>query len=278
MRAADLNPNPDLAIPTLPVICDRCRAGGMAGDAAFSAIPDILAFAPVPVRARADGWTEQHQRAFIAALAITGSPRAAARAIGKHAFGAERLRNARGGREFALAWDAAVDLARERETHRIHANLAELAEKRDSEIASLGDGGRAGEATDPPGFDPEFDSEDRRDYLEAMDNIRQKLLRARRLLLAGLADDPAKRAAWEELCGPVDWDKAERLEPQDNEPGQPHPDGQPSMPHMREPDMLLCNEAGLLGDFTGETEVMDEIRRQVAEVIARKDKADDGET
>ena len=32
------------------------------------------------------------------------------------------------------------------------------------------------------------------------------------------ADDPAKRAAWETLVGPVDWDKAERLEAQADEP------------------------------------------------------------
>ena len=39
------------AIPTVPVICDKCRAQGMAGDPAFAAIPDILAFDPVPRRA-----------------------------------------------------------------------------------------------------------------------------------------------------------------------------------------------------------------------------------
>jgi hypothetical protein len=57
----------------------------MAGDEAISAIPDLLNFDPVPRRARADGWTAEHQRAFIAALAVTGSARQAARAIGKHA-------------------------------------------------------------------------------------------------------------------------------------------------------------------------------------------------
>ena len=36
MNASELNPTPDLAIPTLPVICERCRAEGMAGDEAFA--------------------------------------------------------------------------------------------------------------------------------------------------------------------------------------------------------------------------------------------------
>jgi hypothetical protein len=82
MHASDLPQNPDLSIPTLPVICEKCRATGMAGDEAFSAIPDILDFTPVQRRARAYGWSPELQRAFIAALAITGSRREAARAIG----------------------------------------------------------------------------------------------------------------------------------------------------------------------------------------------------
>lgn len=127
MHASELNPSPDLSVPTLPVICDACRATGMAGDEAFAAIPDILAFDPVPRRAHANNWTAEHQRAFIAALAITGSPRQAARAIGRHAFGAEQLKTARGGRSFAAAWDAAMELARDREVARIHTNLADLA-------------------------------------------------------------------------------------------------------------------------------------------------------
>ena len=55
MKKSELNPDPDLTLPTIPVICDQCRASGMAGDEAFSGIPDILSFEPVPRRARADG-------------------------------------------------------------------------------------------------------------------------------------------------------------------------------------------------------------------------------
>lgn len=48
----------ETAIPPIPVICDACRATGMAGDEAFSAIPDILAFEPVQRRAHANGWID----------------------------------------------------------------------------------------------------------------------------------------------------------------------------------------------------------------------------
>ena len=129
MKKTELNPDPDLSIPILPVICEQCRLQGMAGDENFAGIPDILGFDPVPRRARADGWKPEHQRAFIAALAITGSPRQAARTIGKHEFGAQSLRQARGGRGFAAAWDAALDIARDREFARIHGNLGDLADQ-----------------------------------------------------------------------------------------------------------------------------------------------------
>jgi hypothetical protein len=68
----------------IPVVCDRCRAEGLAGDDPFEAFGDLLDFEPVPRRkARADGWDAECQRAFVAALSLTGSVRAAARAVGK---------------------------------------------------------------------------------------------------------------------------------------------------------------------------------------------------
>ena len=285
MRASDLNPRPDLSIPPLPVICDQCRATGVAGDPLFSAIPDILAFAPVPVRTRADGWTERHQRAFIAGLAITGSPRQAARAIGKHAYGAERLRNARGGREFAAAWDAALDLARERETNRIHANLAQLAEQSDAENGQLAPAAGRPRSDLPmrpedspyireiygDDYDPDEFLEGHVEYVHARGRIREKMLRARRILLSEIAGDPARRAAWELLAGPVDWEKAERGDPQDNEPGGSVGDDAPQLPHLREPDMQLCNEAGLLGEFTGVGINLDEeLSKAAAEELRRR--------
>ncbi|MEA3045264.1 MAG: hypothetical protein QOH47_3102 [Sphingomonadales bacterium] len=107
----------------IPVICDRCRAEGTAGAAGFADFGDLLDFAPVPRRPRADGWTGELQRAFIAALAVTGTPRRAARAVGKSAFGAEQLRSAKGGEGFDAAWVRALALAGEKGRHRLAAGL-----------------------------------------------------------------------------------------------------------------------------------------------------------
>jgi hypothetical protein len=111
----------------LPVVCDKCGAEGAAGDDAFAGIPDILAFDPVPRRAHDKLWDAETQRAFIAALAVSGSPVRAARSIGRHALGAEKLRKARGARSFNEAWEAAMDIARERELVRLHGKLDQLA-------------------------------------------------------------------------------------------------------------------------------------------------------
>ncbi|RST29452.1 hypothetical protein HMF7854_00360 [Sphingomonas ginkgonis] len=124
------------ATPVIPVVCDRCRAEGFAGKDRFGEIRDLLSFEPVPRRAHADGWRPEHQRAFIAALAITGSPRRAARTAGRHANGAEQLRNARGAAAFARAWDEALALYRERELLRLKDNLDALAGQVEQERAA----------------------------------------------------------------------------------------------------------------------------------------------
>ena len=196
MNKSELNPDPDLSVPAIPVICDKCRAEGMAGDEAFSGVPDLLDFEPVQRRARSDGWKPEHQRAFIAALALTGSPRQAARTIGKHEFGAQRLRQARGGRSFAAAWDAAEDLYRERERERIHANLKDLADQRDDSPSPLAGEGRGEGDEDSP----------TRELDEARDRILKRVERIQRDYLLEIRRDPEQRRAYEILNGPVDWD------------------------------------------------------------------------
>lgn len=62
-------------------------------------------FHPVPVRERADGWTEERQCCFLAYLYITGSVAAAAEAVGMSRVSAYRLRKRDGARGFAHAWD-----------------------------------------------------------------------------------------------------------------------------------------------------------------------------
>lgn len=72
------------------------------------------AFTPVPTRrARADGWTRERQRGFIAALAQCGDVAAAARAVGMSMQSAYRLRKRAGAESFSAAWEAALDQAGE---------------------------------------------------------------------------------------------------------------------------------------------------------------------
>jgi len=71
---------------------------------------DLIAFTPVPrEKDRSNGWKPEVQRAFIEALADTGSVKAACRAVGRADHGAYRLRRHPEGAEFAAAWDAALD-------------------------------------------------------------------------------------------------------------------------------------------------------------------------
>lgn len=73
---------------------------------------DSAAFAPVPLRARHDGWTLTRQRQFVEALTETGSVTAAARSVGMTAQSAYRLRRRDSARDFAAAWDAALEMGR----------------------------------------------------------------------------------------------------------------------------------------------------------------------
>jgi len=81
------------AVPTIPVICDICRAEGSAGAEGFAEIEDILGFEPVPRRPQVNSWTPEQQRAFIAALAITGSAARAAAVTSSGNSSSEEARN-----------------------------------------------------------------------------------------------------------------------------------------------------------------------------------------
>lgn len=72
---------------------------------------EIPAFDPVPrQKVRRDGWTPARQRAFIEALADTGSVDAACRAVDMSQVGAYLLRRQPGAEGFRAAWEAALDL------------------------------------------------------------------------------------------------------------------------------------------------------------------------
>ena len=70
-----------------------------------------LTFTPVPRRRdRSNGWKPEVQHRFIAALAETGSVKAACRRVRRTDCGAYALRNHPAGASFRAAWDAAADL------------------------------------------------------------------------------------------------------------------------------------------------------------------------
>ena len=74
-------------------------------------IPD---FTPVPRKPRHDGWTPERQKAFIAALADTGSVSRAARWVNMSTEGAYYLRRQPGSEGFRRAWEAALDFGVQR--------------------------------------------------------------------------------------------------------------------------------------------------------------------
>ena len=71
----------------------------------------LIPFAPVPVRARRDGWTAEKQIAFIEALAETGVVEEACRRVGMSRTSADELRRRPCGGSFRRAWEVAVDYA-----------------------------------------------------------------------------------------------------------------------------------------------------------------------
>lgn len=74
-------------------------------------LPD---FQPVARKYRHDGWTPERQRAFIAALADTGSVSRAAAQVNMSPEGAYYLRRQAGAESFRRAWEAALDFGVQR--------------------------------------------------------------------------------------------------------------------------------------------------------------------
>lgn len=75
-------------------------------------LPEPLRFAPVPTRARHDGWSADDQRRFILHLSRGALVDEAARALGHSRQSAYALRRRKDAEEFALAWDRAILLGR----------------------------------------------------------------------------------------------------------------------------------------------------------------------
>ncbi|HEX6376742.1 MAG TPA: hypothetical protein VFZ91_13600 [Allosphingosinicella sp.] len=112
----------------IPVISDRRRAEGVAGEEAFADFGDLLDFEPVPLQVdRVDGFSPEAQRAFIAALSILGSADRAAKAIGNSATGAERLRKLPGSEGFRRAWKRAKEMSLQKGRLRLADSLRAVA-------------------------------------------------------------------------------------------------------------------------------------------------------
>lgn len=117
-----------------PLHCSSSRPSRRTSYLAFRGDPPtpddpLLGFAPyLHARPRRNSITPPRQRAFIAALAATGSVTQAAREIGASLEALYRLRSRGGAEGFARAWDKAVDagMARLEDTALIRAMEGEL--------------------------------------------------------------------------------------------------------------------------------------------------------
>jgi hypothetical protein len=73
-----------------------------------------LAFTPVPVKPRHEGWTVERQKWFILRLALGGCVSVAAKGVGMTRKSAYRLRGRPGAESFAAAWERAQSWGRDR--------------------------------------------------------------------------------------------------------------------------------------------------------------------
>ncbi len=76
----------------------------------MNARPPPVRFAPVPLKARHDGWTPARQARFIEELAATRSITRACAVVGMSRESAYRLRDRERAEGFRLAWDRALRL------------------------------------------------------------------------------------------------------------------------------------------------------------------------
>ena len=91
-----------------PIPAPRAETPASALDRSTQILAD---FTPVPRCYRHDGWTPERQKAFILALAETGTVRRAARRVNISSTNCYELRRAPGAESFRRAWDAALDFA-----------------------------------------------------------------------------------------------------------------------------------------------------------------------
>lgn len=214
-------------------------------------IAALLDFEPVPRAYKQRGaWTPELQRTFIARLAVTGSVNKSAEDLGKDPGGIRRLRKAPGSDSFRASWDAAEELW-ERRNPAPPPEPFDTGRRRRQEAGPAARGGEGQRLNEYGEWEDEESLHRRAD--EARDSISRKLLNCRRLYLQEISANAGKRAAFELLTGfPIDWDRAARLQPQEDEPWR--------KPNMRQPDMLLTAENGWLGGMAHGPDKMADLR------------------
>lgn len=230
--------------------------------AADPEIAPLLNFTPVPRQIkRPNGWTPELQRELIARIALTGTVQQAVWQMGKHATGAEYLYKNANAAAFRASWDAAIIIGRRRNGLDSRPPFA-------GDVPGITRRGKGAllASTSPPApgmVRNEHDQWENQASLgrraeDARDSISTKLQKCRRLYLQAISGSPGKRAAFEMLTElPIDWDKAERLEAQDDEPWR--------IPNLREPDMLLTAENGWLGNMAHGPDKIAELRTAIDE-------------
>lgn len=103
---AQLPANPETAPPESGnALCAEAAEEAEADD------DDPLAFDPVPLRFRHDGWTPDKQDAFIRALSETGCVEEACARVKMSAAGAYKLKARPDATSVRLAWEAALDVS-----------------------------------------------------------------------------------------------------------------------------------------------------------------------
>ena len=174
-------PHPEPAIPAF---------------ADLAADPDIAAlldFEPVPrSHAKANGWTADMQRMFIAWLAHYGSPTKACDELGKARSGIDKVYKSADAEEFRASWGAAIALFEQRRIAQLsarHAGAGALrapvlsrAKPERADLDVNGDAPLPGQLLNEHGAWEDEDSYHRR-VDDARDSIANKLLRIRRLYL-----------------------------------------------------------------------------------------------
>lgn len=205
---------------------------------------EAFAFTPVPrATKRWNGITDQKQRVFIDNLAGSGCVKMAADSIGTSTSAMYQLRKRPGAESFARAWDKAVEAGARRVldllmAHAIHGTPEKLL--KDGEVIlerrkfntrammwivqqrfpeQYGGSLNAGNAPNSmphsirklrASWQKEWETEQRANARTSSDEAQAIYSRRVNAIREGfkreIATDPLKRAAWEILCGPTDWE------------------------------------------------------------------------